>query len=158
MFPSQAAVSGSRGGVCGAQCLLEISTCGREGKGSRSGPSCPAHLTKAEPTPRAPLGKDCPWKDSRRTELSGPLHSPTAQSRDEAHLGQRPDVGPDPRKQLLAAAEMLREGADSWRLSADHTPHSWAARPSLQGGSGGGHPCLSRTQELSWCSERPRAS
>lgn len=94
LFPSQAVPSGSRGRVCGARCLLEISTCGREGKEAGVGAQLPGSA-KAETTQWGALGKDFPWKDSCQTEMSGPLHSPTAQSRGEVHLRQRPDLRPD---------------------------------------------------------------
>lgn len=71
MFPSQAVVSGSWGGVCGARCLLEISTCGREGKASRSGGpaalrtrlrlSQPSGLLWAKIAPgKTHVGQNCP--------------------------------------------------------------------------------------------------
>lgn len=59
------------------------------------------------------------------------------------YLAQSPDAG-CPRKGWPQARQpsVGSEGTDSWRLSNDHSPCSWAAGPSLKGNLGNSSPCI----------------
>lgn len=126
LFPSQVVLSGSRSGVCGARRLFKINTCGKERKEARVGGGGGLSCYACQPSGCSGQGLPIESLMLDRNSWVFTLFQCAA-------AGRGPSQGKAwPCARQLSAAEVLPEGADSWKLSAGHTPCNWAVRPSLK--------------------------